>query len=69
MLVKIKRDLNNQIRGLLKNIGLVVGKAERGVFSARVKTLIADRPVLAQAVEPLLLTKDDIGRKIADLEG
>lgn len=69
MLVKIKRDLDNQIRGLLKNVGLVVGKARRGVFSARVKTLIADRPVLAQAVEPLLLTRDDIVRKIADLEG
>jgi transposase len=69
MLVKIKRDLDNQIRGLLKNMGLVVGKAKRGVFSARVKTLIADHPVLAQAVEPLLVTRDDIGRKIADLDG
>jgi transposase len=35
MLVKIKRDLDNQIRGLLKNMGLVVGKAKRGVFSAQ----------------------------------
>ena len=26
-LVKIKRDLENQIRGLLKNLGLVIGKA------------------------------------------
>ena len=28
-LVKIKRDLENQIRGLLKNLGLVIGKAGR----------------------------------------
>ncbi len=26
-LVKVKRDLENQIRGLLKNLGLVIGKA------------------------------------------
>lgn len=69
MLVKIKRDLDNQIRGLLKNVGLVVGKAKRGVFSARVSSLIADHPILAEAVEPLLVTRDDIGRKITDLDG
>jgi hypothetical protein len=27
LLVKIKRDLENQIRGLLKNVGLVIGRA------------------------------------------
>ena len=69
LLVKIKRDLDNEIRGLLKNVGLVVGKAKRGVFSARVEALIADHPVLTEAVEPLLATRNDIGRKIADLDG
>ena len=28
LLVKIKRDLENQIRGLLKNLGLVIGRAK-----------------------------------------
>ena len=28
LLVKIKRDLENQIRGLLKNVGLVIGRAK-----------------------------------------
>jgi hypothetical protein len=28
MLVKIKRDLENHVRGLLKNLGLVVGRAK-----------------------------------------
>ncbi len=32
LLVKIKRDLENQIRGLLKNLGLVIGKAGGTVF-------------------------------------
>jgi len=29
LLVKIKRDLENQIRGLLKNLGLVIGYEPR----------------------------------------
>jgi hypothetical protein len=28
-LVKIKRDIKNQIRGLLKNLGFVIGKRQR----------------------------------------
>jgi transposase len=35
LLVKIKRDLENQIRGLLKNLGLRIGKAGGNVFSRR----------------------------------
>jgi hypothetical protein len=34
-LVKIKRDIENQIRGLLKNLGLVIGQAKMNVFSVR----------------------------------
>ena len=32
LLVKIKRDLENQMRGLLKNLGLVIGRAKMTVF-------------------------------------
>jgi transposase len=35
LLVKIKRDLENQIRGLLKNLGLVIGLAKMNVFLMR----------------------------------
>jgi transposase len=45
--VKIKRDLENQIRGLLKNLGLVIGRAKFNVFAARAEELIEDRPELA----------------------
>ena len=34
LLVKIKRDLENQIRGLLKNLGLVIGRAKMNVFAS-----------------------------------
>jgi hypothetical protein len=37
LLVKIKRDLENQIRGLLKNLGLVIGRGKFNVFAVRTK--------------------------------
>ena len=68
LLVKIKRDLGNQIRGLLKNLGLIIGKAQGNVFSRRVKELVAEHPHLQQAVGPLLAVRERVGREIADLD-
>ena len=68
LLVKIKRDLENQIRGLLKNLGLVIGRAKMNVFAVRAEELIADRPELTAAVEPLLTARQTIGHQIADLD-
>jgi transposase len=68
LLVKIKRDLENQIRGLLKNLGLVIGRAKMNVFAARAAELIQDRPALTAAVVPLLKTREVIERQIADLD-
>jgi len=50
LLVRIKRDLGNQIRGLLKNLGLVIGKAQGNVFTRRAEELVAENPYLQQAV-------------------
>jgi transposase len=68
LLVKIKRDLENQIRGLLKNLGLVIGRAKMNVFAARAAELAEARPELAAAVEPLLKAREAVGRQIADLD-
>ena len=54
LLVKIKRDLENQIRGLLKNVGLVIGRAKFNVFAVRAEELIEDRSELIAVVGPLL---------------
>jgi transposase len=54
LLVKIKRDLENQIRGLLKNFGLVIGRGKFNVFAVRAAELIENRPELIAAVRPLL---------------
>ncbi len=44
LLVKIKRDLENHVRGLLKNLGLVIGRAKFNVFAVRAEELIEGRP-------------------------
>ena len=46
LLVKIKRDIENQIRGLLKNLGLVIGRAKMNIFAWRAAELTEDRPEL-----------------------
>lgn len=66
-LVKIKRDLENQIRGLLKNLGLHVGKAGGNVFSRRVEELVAEPSLLREAVSSLLAVRESVRREIADL--
>ena len=66
-LVKIKRDLENQIRGLLKNLGLVIGKAGGNVFRRRVEELLGGQGLLSEAVRPLLEVREKVGREIAAL--
>jgi transposase len=60
LLVKIKRDLENHVRGLLKNLGLVIGRATFNVFAVRAEELIEDRPDLVAAVRPLLETRNAV---------
>ena len=66
-LVKIKRDLENQIRGLLKNLGLVVGKVGGNAFHRRVEELVEDHRLLQEAVRPLLDVREIVRREIASL--
>src|SRR5262249_33218538 len=65
LLVKIKRDLENQIRGLLKNLG---GRAKVNVFAVRVEELIEDRPELIAVVGPLLKARKAIEQQTDDLD-
>ena len=68
LLVRIKRDLENQIRGLLKNLGLVIGRAKMSTFTVRATELIGDKPALTAAVEPLLKAREAVERQIDDLD-
>jgi transposase len=68
LLVKIKRDLENQVRGLLKNLGLVIGRAKFNVFAVRAEGLIEGRPELVAAVRPLLEARHAIEQQVDDLD-
>lgn len=68
LLVKIKRDLENQIRGLLKNLGLVIGRAKFNVFAVRTEELIEDRPELAAMIGPLLAARKAIEEQVSELD-
>src|SRR6202451_2225887 len=68
LLVKIKRDLENQVRGLLKNLGLVIVRPKLNVFAVRAEELIEGRPELMAAVRPLLAARHAIERQVGDLD-
>jgi transposase len=66
-LVKTKRDLENVIRGLLKNHGLIIGKAGGNVFRRRVEELVGEQGLLWEAVRPLMEIRERVRREIAGL--
>jgi transposase len=68
LLVAMLRDIENQIRGLLKNLGGVIGRAKQGVFTRRVRALLADRPELAFVIEPLLNAREDVARHLTEID-
>jgi transposase len=68
MLVRIKRDLENQIRGLLRIDGLLVGTARGNAFSRRVLELAKQCPGLGVSVVPLLAAREAIGKQLYELD-
>jgi transposase len=64
LLVKIKRELENQLRGLLKNLGLNIGQARFNVFAVRAVELIEGHPALTAVVRPLLMARMAIEQQI-----
>ena len=67
LLVKVKRDLENQVRGLLKNLGLRIGRAGGKVFHHRAEELIGEHRLLQAAIRPLLEVRENVRREIANL--
>ncbi|KUO69162.1 MAG: transposase [Alphaproteobacteria bacterium BRH_c36] len=68
LLVRIKRDIENQIRGVLKNLGLVIGRAKMNTFTTRTRELIEDKPALIAVIEPLLIARETVEEQIAGLD-
>src|SRR6266576_3223756 len=68
LLVKVKRDLENHVRGLLKNLGLVMGRAKFNVFAVRAEQLVEGRPELVAAVRPLLEARNAVEQQVSELD-
>jgi transposase len=67
MVVNKRRDVENGIRALLREVGLKVGTPSRKDFSARVRELTADEPVLASLAESLLSVVDVMTKEVERL--
>jgi transposase len=65
-LVRMRVDLANQIRGVLKPFGLIAGKGGRRPFAEQVRSLVAGGP-LHEMAEALLSAWQSIGEQIAVL--
>jgi len=50
-------DIENSIRGLLRNFGLKVGVVTRAQFERRILDLIEDHPALLAVIEPLIVVR------------
>lgn len=68
-LVKQRRDLENQVRALLRGFGLAVGTVARARFEARVWELVGREPGLADALEPLMMARRSLDKQIGVLTG
>ncbi|MBA3938952.1 MAG: IS110 family transposase [Planctomycetes bacterium] len=67
MVLNKRRDVENGIRALLREVGLKVGTPSRKDFPARVRDLAADDPVLANLAESLLSVIEAMTREVERL--
>src|ERR1700712_4177881 len=66
-LVRIKTELSNQIRGMMKTFGLIVPAGKRSAFEANVRALLADYAELASILLPLLEVWRNMRLRAAEL--
>ena len=66
-LLKMRLQMTNQIRGLMKTFGLVVPKGAGSVFERNVRTLLEDEGKLARIILPMLQAWGDIRLRVAEL--
>jgi transposase len=66
-LLKMRLQISNQIRGLMKTFGLVVPKGAGSVFERNVRALLQDEEKLARIVLPLLHAWSDLRHRTAEL--
>jgi len=67
LLVRQRCELENQIRGLMKNVGLRAGATKGNAFEQSVSALVARSALLQDIVIPLLAVWSQLRRQIAVL--
>jgi len=67
MLQAKARDIENDLRGTLRNFGLKVGIVGAVKFEARIRELVANQSDLATIVEPLLVARRVLGEQVGIL--
>jgi transposase len=67
MVLNKRRDVENGIRALLREVGLKVGTPSRKDFAARVRELTADEPVLTSLAESLLSVVEVMTKEVERL--
>lgn len=63
-LVNLPRDLGNQMRGLCKGLGIVLGKAGSINLARKVDAVLAEGPDLQDIFAPLLLAQSCLTEQI-----
>jgi transposase len=61
-------DLENEMRGLLRNFGLKVGQTAGGTFQRRIRELVEDDNELAEIMDRLLAGRRELREGLARLE-
>ena len=67
MVLNKRRDVENGIRALLREVGLKVGTPSRKDFAARVRVLTTGEPVLASLAESLLSVVEVMSQEVERL--
>src|SRR5437899_361866 len=60
-------DIENELRGTLRNFGLKVGAVSKRHFEARIRELVGAHPRLAAIVEPILTVRTSLHTQAAAL--
>lgn len=67
-LVAIRRDLENQVRSMLKEYGLQFGRSVGSRFRRKVGEMVADGHVLRAVIEALLAIHEQVSREQEKLD-
>jgi transposase len=67
-LIRMRVDIDNQLRGLLKSEGRRVGRVSQGRFAARIEELVADLPALQAMARVLLRVRATVREQAVRLE-